>query len=111
MARQVEAKKAKKADATESSRLVNSPKPLTGKPKIRAPCFPVFSACVNSRPRRLEYKSMASSAQIQLWHAEKVATQVEVSTASNGIHYAAWGETRIPEGDLERLVGAVPAAL
>lgn len=54
---------------------------------------------------------MASSAQIQLWHAEKVATQVEVSTAPNGIHYAAWGETRISEGDLERLVGAVPAAL
>lgn len=54
---------------------------------------------------------MASSAQIQLWHAEKVATQVEVATASNGIHYAAWGETRIPEGDMERLVGAVPAGL
>jgi hypothetical protein len=54
---------------------------------------------------------MASSAQIQLWHAEKVATQVEVGTASNGIHFAAWGETRLPEGDLERLVGTVPAAL
>src|SRR4051795_5147843 len=54
---------------------------------------------------------MASSAQIELWHAEKVATQVEVVTATNGIHYAAWGETRISEGDLERLVGAVPAGL
>lgn len=54
---------------------------------------------------------MASSAQIELWHAEKVATQVTVAQAPNGIHYAAWGDTRISEADLERLVGAVPAAL
>ena len=33
---------------------------------------------------------MASTAQIELWHAEKVATQVTVLQASNGIHYAAW---------------------
>jgi len=54
---------------------------------------------------------MASTAQIDLWHAEKVATQVTVLQTANGIHYAAWGETRIPESDLEQLVGAVPAAL
>lgn len=54
---------------------------------------------------------MPNSAQIELWHAEKVATQVTVSTASNGIHYASWGETRLPESDLERLVGTVPASL
>jgi len=54
---------------------------------------------------------MSSSAQIELWPAEKVATQVTVSAAPNGIHYAAWGETRISESDLERLVGAVPATL
>ncbi len=54
---------------------------------------------------------MTSTAQIELWHAEKVATQVTVATAPNGIHYAAWGETRIPETDLEQLVGAVPATL
>ncbi len=54
---------------------------------------------------------MASSAQIELWHAEKVATQVTVVQAANGIHYAAWGETRISEPDIERLVSAVPAAL
>ena len=52
---------------------------------------------------------MASSAQIELWHAEKVATQTEVGTSSNGIHYASWGETRISEHELERLVGAVPS--
>jgi hypothetical protein len=54
---------------------------------------------------------MASSAQIDLWHADKVATQVSVAAAPNGIRFAAWGETRIGEADLERLVGAVPAAL
>src|ERR1035438_6580633 len=54
---------------------------------------------------------MATSAQIELWLAEKVAAQVPVLEASNGIHYAAWGETRVSEPDLERLVGAVPASL
>ena len=54
---------------------------------------------------------MASPAQIELWHAEKVATQASVQQAANGIRYAAWGDTRISEADLERLVGAVPATL
>ena len=54
---------------------------------------------------------MAGTAQIELWHAEKVATQVTVNRSANGIQYAAWGETRLSEADLERLVGAVPAAL
>ncbi|MGH9599941.1 MAG: hypothetical protein ACRD27_08750 [Terracidiphilus sp.] len=54
---------------------------------------------------------MASAAQIELWHAEKVATQVTVADAPNGVHYASWGETRVSDGDLERLVCAVPAAL
>ena len=54
---------------------------------------------------------MASTAQLELWHAEKVATQTALSTAANGIRYAAWGDTRIAEADLERLVGAAPASL
>ncbi len=54
---------------------------------------------------------MVSSAQIELWPAEKVASQTEVVTAANGIHYAAWGETRLTDADLERLVGTVPATL
>jgi len=54
---------------------------------------------------------MASSAQLDLWPAEKVATQASVGLAPNGIRYATWGETRVSEADLERLVGAVPAAL
>jgi hypothetical protein len=54
---------------------------------------------------------MASSAQVDLWPAEKVATQVAVSEAPNGIHYAMWGETRISDADLEHLVSTVPALL
>lgn len=54
---------------------------------------------------------MASSAQVELRHAEKVATQAEMSVAPNGIRYASWGETRISDADLERLVGAVPSTL
>lgn len=54
---------------------------------------------------------MASPAQIELWQADKVAGQVAPVKAANGIQYAAWGETRISEPDLERLVGAVPASL
>ena len=54
---------------------------------------------------------MAGSAQVELWHADKVATQVTMLEAPNGVRYAAWGETRVSDTDLERLVGAVPAAL
>ena len=54
---------------------------------------------------------MTGTTQIELWPAEKVATQVAVLEAPNGIHYAAWGETRVPDSDLERLVAAVPAPL
>ena len=54
---------------------------------------------------------MASNVQIELWHAEKVATQTTVGQASNGVRYAAWGETRVPESELEQMVGAVPKAM
>jgi hypothetical protein len=54
---------------------------------------------------------MQSSAQIELWPAEKVAAQVLVLRASNGLNYAPWGETRLNEADLERLVSAVPSLL
>jgi hypothetical protein len=54
---------------------------------------------------------MSTGAQIELWHAEKVAAQATVTLAANGIHYAAWGENRIPDSDLEQLVCAVPATL
>jgi len=54
---------------------------------------------------------MAGTAQIELWQADKVATQIAMLDAPNGIHYASWGETRVSDSDLERLVAAVPAPL
>ena len=54
---------------------------------------------------------MSSSIQVELWHAEMVATLGTVTEAPIGIHYAAWGETCVSEPDLDRLVGAVPATL
>jgi len=54
---------------------------------------------------------MAGSAQLDLWQADKVATQVTILAAQNGVRYATWGETRVSDADLERLVSAVPAAL
>lgn len=54
---------------------------------------------------------METTAQSELWHAEKVATQVKVLCAPNGVHFASWGETRVTDADLERLVNAVPATL
>lgn len=54
---------------------------------------------------------MPSSAQIELWPAEKVAAQVHVAHGANGISFAGWGETRVSEPDLERLVGGVPSLL
>jgi hypothetical protein len=54
---------------------------------------------------------MASNVQIELWHAEKVATQTTVGQGANGIHYATWGETRIPDSEVDHLVGAVPAGM
>jgi hypothetical protein len=54
---------------------------------------------------------VSTSAQIELWPAEKVAALVNVAQAANGIHFGAWGETRVAETDLEKLVGAVPVSL
>jgi hypothetical protein len=49
---------------------------------------------------------MTSGAQVELWQAEKVATQVAVTEAPNGIHYATWGETGIPVAELEPITSS-----
>ena len=110
MATVVVAKNVKNAAAKASSRLVNSPNPFSGKPKTVPPSLCADCATLAASVG-LEYKFMASSAQVDLWPAEKVATQVAVLEAPNGIHYAMWGETRISDADLERLVSAVPSTL
>jgi hypothetical protein len=45
------------------------------------------------------------------WSADKVAATATVAQAANEVHYAAWGETRVTQPELERLVGAVPRTL
>ena len=54
---------------------------------------------------------MTGSTQIELWPAEKVATQVRVGFAANSLRFGSWGETRLPDADMERLVDAVPNAI
>ena len=54
---------------------------------------------------------MAASEQVELWTAERVAAHVGLSAARNGVHYGAWGENRITEAELERLVDCVPHSL
>jgi len=54
---------------------------------------------------------MGTSAQVELWSAERVAAEVTVVTAPNGVHFGTWGEIRLPQADIERMVGAVPQAL
>jgi hypothetical protein len=54
---------------------------------------------------------MASNVQIELWPGEKVAAQTTVGQAANGIRFAAWGDTRVPEQELEQMIGAVPASM
>lgn len=45
------------------------------------------------------------------WTADKVASTASIATTQQGIHFASWGETRVSQADLERLVGAVPRTL
>src|SRR5690242_9101296 len=99
-------KNAKKAEANESSRLWNKLKPSNGKPRNVPPgCRCVCAECIIRKDlSRLEYSFMPSSAQIELWPAERVAAKVLMLRAANGLSYSPWGETRIAETDLERLV-------
>jgi hypothetical protein len=70
-----------------------------------------FGLSNHETPGQLKYSLMTTSAQIELWPAERVAAQATMNRAENGIRYAGWGDTRITEDDLERLVEAVPATL
>jgi hypothetical protein len=54
---------------------------------------------------------MAETAQIQLIPATQVAREVAVRQAANGVCYATYGDTRLDEKDLERIVQAVPAVV
>jgi hypothetical protein len=45
------------------------------------------------------------------WSADKVAATATIAQAANEVHFALWGETRVTQPELERLVGAVPRTL
>src|SRR5579863_4291563 len=115
MARKVEAKKARKAEARVRRRLSNRLNPLRGKPRNLPSSAPRDCAgramLSGDSLLSIEYSSMASNVQIDLWQAEKVATQTTVGQSTNGIRYAAWGETRVPDSELEQMVGAVPKGM
>lgn len=68
-------------------------------------CFPTIA----SKCRKIIV--METTAQLGLLPAEKVAAQVIPQAAANGLRFASWGETRLNDVELERMVGAVPAAL
>src|SRR6202012_5727780 len=54
---------------------------------------------------------MADTAQIELLPAQKVAQEVQVLQAQNGVCYAQYGDTHLTAQELERIVQAVPDAI
>jgi hypothetical protein len=54
---------------------------------------------------------MSVNAQIELWPAARVAAAAPVQQSASGVCFAAFGETRFPAPDLERMTGAVPPAV
>jgi hypothetical protein len=47
--------------------------------------------------------SVSAPPPIGPWAAEKVAVNVPIAKAPNGVRYALWAETRVPQPDVERL--------
>lgn len=54
---------------------------------------------------------MAETAQIDLLPAAQVARETPVQQAGNGLCYAAFADTKLPDGELEHIVNAVPRTL
>src|SRR5215469_8403535 len=54
---------------------------------------------------------MAEGVQSGLVQATQVAREAPVQRASNGINYAAYGDIRLEERELQRMVEAVPASV
>lgn len=54
---------------------------------------------------------MADAAQIELLTAAEVAQQVSVQQSPNGIYFATYGETHVPDAELAGIVGAIPTAI
>lgn len=54
---------------------------------------------------------MAGTAQIELLPAQKVAQEVQVLQAPNGVCYTQYGDTHLTPQELERIVQAVPGTI
>src|ERR1700745_1822268 len=54
---------------------------------------------------------MAGTAQVELLPAQKVAQEVKVLQAQNGLCYAQYGDTHLTAQELERIVQAVPDSI
>ena len=54
---------------------------------------------------------MGHTAQTELLPAAQVARETPVQQAENGICYATFGDHKLPSGDLEQVIGAVPRDL
>jgi hypothetical protein len=54
---------------------------------------------------------MGHTAQTELLQAAEVARQAPVTQADNGICYATFGDHKLPPGELEQVIGAVPRAV
>src|SRR5215467_11784282 len=54
---------------------------------------------------------MAGAAQIELLPAQKVAQEVQMLQAQNGVCYAQYGDTHLSAQELERIVQAVPGSM
>lgn len=54
---------------------------------------------------------MADAAQIELLPAQKVAQEVQVLQAQNGVCYAQYGDTHLTAQELERIAQAVPNSI
>ena len=55
--------------------------------------------------------SVSTSSTSTLLNAADLALSLVLQTAANGIRYTAFGETRIADAELERVIAAVPAAI
>jgi len=123
MLRKVTLKKVMKPSATAMRALEKKPKP-TGMPQMEMLAWAAAGRPGSGWKRgrscwrrlltyeeersQLEYSRWGTTAQTELLPAADVARQTPVIQAENGICYATFGDHKLPPGELEQVIGAVP---
>ena len=99
-------------DSAASEVLAGEPDPLELSPAAPALTTPALkmTEAISTEPV-LTQPTAIQPPSAEPWPADKVAATAPVVRAPNGIRFASWGETRVPEPDVERLVGAVPRTI